>query len=180
MRVRENFIYRKCHLVWRMLGQLGIKSAILHSFLTQKRRNSSLSSFKNQRVDLLLATDVAGRGIDVKSVDLVINYNLPRDHKDFVHRVGRAARGGKIGQAVSIVTQYDLNRVKAIEDGLNEKMEEEEIDAEMADSKLSEVIKAKKKAELDMSEKGETEIFQKLRMKKGEFRKNILSKRKPK
>ena len=161
-----------------MLGQIGIQSAVLHSFLTQKRRTSSLSSFKNQKVNILLCTDVAGRGIDVKTVDIVINYNLPRDHKDFVHRVGRAARGGKIGLAISLLTQYDIERVEAIEKGLDEKMQEEdEFDEEEALSRMNKIIYARKRAELDMSEKGETDHFNLLRKRKADFRKEILRKK---
>ena len=83
---------------------MDIESALLHSFLTQKARTKSIEMFKNQKVRIFVTTDIAGRGLDIKNVDLVINFDLPRDHKEFVHRVGRAARGGRLGLAVSLVT----------------------------------------------------------------------------
>ena len=156
---------------------LGFECAILHSFLTQKARTKSISLFRNQKVSVFITTDLAARGIDIKTVDLVVNYDLPRDHKDFVHRVGRTARGGKLGLAVSLVTQYNVNCLKAIEQGIGEKMEKQEIDEREALKEMSAVIKAKKKAELDISVKGEDEVFEKMRGRKNEFR-EMLKKRK--
>ena len=103
-------------------------------------------------------------------MDLVVNYDLPRDHKDFVHRVGRTARGGKLGLAVSLVTQYNVGCLKAIEQGLDEKMEKQQLDERGALKEMSAVIKAKKKAELDISVKGEDEFFEKMRSRKDAFR----------
>lgn len=156
---------------------LGIETSILHSFLTQKDRNKSLSMFKNQKTRVLLATDLASRGIDIKTVDIVINYDLCRDEKEFVHRVGRCARGGKLGTAISLVTQFDVNRVKSIEAGIGEKMEPIEIDEEDALKSMSAVIKAKKKAEMIISSKGESEMFEKLRARKKEFRDSLVKRK---
>ena len=157
---------------------LGIETSILHSFLPQQSRNKSLSLFKNQKTRVLLATDLASRGIDIKNVDIVINYDLCRDHKDFVHRVGRCARGGKLGTAISLVTQFDVKRVKAIEAGIQETMEAIELDEEDALKSMSAVIKAKKKAEMIISTKGESDMFEKLRERKQMFRDSLIKRKK--
>lgn len=125
-----------------------------------------------------MTTDLSARGIDIKTVDLVINYDLPRDYKEFVHRVGRASRGGRLGLSISLVTQYNLDRLKSIEAGISEKMEKHELDEQEALKLMSGVIKAKKKAEMDISVKGEDEFFEKMRDRKNKFR-EVLAKRKP-
>ena len=71
-----------------------------------------------------MATDVAARGLDIPSVDLVLNVDLPPDSKTYVHRVGRTARAGKSGVAISIVTQYDIEIYQRIEKALGKKLEE--------------------------------------------------------
>lgn len=68
----------------------------------------ALNKFKSGERKILIATDVASRGLDVSNVDLVVNYDIPQNAKDYVHRVGRTARAGKAGRALSLVTQYDV------------------------------------------------------------------------
>ena len=67
-----------------------------------------MARFKSKDANILVATDVASRGLDIPEVDLVINYQLPLNPKDYIHRVGRTARAGRAGRAISIVTQYDI------------------------------------------------------------------------
>ena len=124
-----------------------------------------------------MTTDLSARGIDVKTVDLVINYDLCQDHREFVHRVGRCCRGGKIGTAISLVTQHDVKRVKAIEAGIDETMAAIEIDEEDALKSMSSIIKAKKKAEMIISRKGESECFEKLRARKKMFRDSLVKRK---
>merc|ERR1740124_1909517 len=79
-------------LLSSIFTELSVPNVPLHSYLTQNRRLASLAAFKSQRVRLLVATDVASRGLDIPTVDLVINVELPRSAVDYVHRVGRTAR----------------------------------------------------------------------------------------
>ena len=76
--------------------------------MSQVKRIQSLSSFKSKEQNILIATEVAARGLDIPNVDLVINYDVPQNAKDYVHRVGRTARAGKAGEAITLVTQYDV------------------------------------------------------------------------
>lgn len=110
-----------------LLRTLGFGAIPLHGQLSQSARLGALSKFKSRSRDILVATDVAARGLDIPSVDLVINLDLPPDSKTYVHRVGRTARAGKSGKAVSFVTQYDVEIWLRIENALGKKIEEESI-----------------------------------------------------
>ena len=91
-----------------MLRNLGFKAVCLHGQMTQMKRLGALNKFKEGARNILIATDVASRGIDIPSVDLVLNFDIPGNGKDYIHRVGRTARAGRSGRAISFVTQYDL------------------------------------------------------------------------
>jgi len=95
--------------------QLDIPNTPLHSHLTQKERLASLDRFRASSIPLLIATDVGSRGLDIPQVEVVINWDLPREPDDYVHRVGRTARAGKKGVALSIITEGDVDLVQAIE-----------------------------------------------------------------
>ncbi|KAJ5215122.1 hypothetical protein N7468_010801 [Penicillium chermesinum] len=88
------------------LRALGLSAIPLHGQMSQSSRLASLGRFRSKSRDILVATDVAARGLDIPSVDCVINYDLPGDSKTYIHRVGRTARAGKSGLAISFVTQY--------------------------------------------------------------------------
>jgi len=104
-----------CHLVGLILEELGIKAVTLHSGKTQRDRLASLALFKSETVPLLIATDVASRGLDIPTVDAVIHYDIPRNPADYVHRSGRTARAGRGGWSLSLVTQHDVGRVQGVE-----------------------------------------------------------------
>ena len=94
-----------CQRLAILLRALGFGALSLHGSLTQSARLGALNKFRSGNRDILVATDVAARGLDIPKVDLVINYDLPGDSKTYIHRVGRTARAGKAGIAISIVTQ---------------------------------------------------------------------------
>lgn len=87
----------------------------LHSALQHQERIDNLARFRARAARILVATDVAARGLDIPDVGLVINYDLPRDPDDYIHRVGRTARAGREGTSVSLVGQRDVGLVQAIE-----------------------------------------------------------------
>jgi ATP-dependent RNA helicase DDX47/RRP3 len=91
-----------------ILRNLNFKAVNINGQLTQTQRLNALNRFKTGERQILIATDVASRGLDIPEVDLVINYDIPQHSKDYVHRVGRTARAGKTGKAITMVTQYDV------------------------------------------------------------------------
>ena len=107
-----------------LLRTLGFGAIPLHGQLSQSARLGALNKFKAGSRDILVATDVAARGLDIPSVDLVLNYDVPSDSKTYIHRVGRTARAGKAGNAISMVTQYDVEIWKRIEAALGKQLEE--------------------------------------------------------
>merc|ERR1712226_1250697 len=91
-----------------MLRSLGFTAIPLNGQMSQNKRLASLNKFKSKSRSILLATDVASRGLDIPHVDVVVNFDIPSQSKDYIHRVGRTARAGRAGKAVTVVTQYDI------------------------------------------------------------------------
>ncbi|MGZ4982320.1 MAG: ATP-dependent RNA helicase DbpA [Methylobacter sp.] len=110
---------RDCQDVASALENSGFSVQALHGDLEQKHRDQVLVRFANKSCSVLVATDVAARGLDIKDMQAVINYELPWDPEIYVHRVGRTGRAGKKGLALSLCTEKELNRVKAIEEYQN-------------------------------------------------------------
>lgn len=126
----------------------------MHSLKSQSSRLAALQRFKSGQAPVLLATDVASRGLDIPTVDLVINYDLPRYPRDYVHRVGRTARAGRGGQAVSIVTQYQVKLVHDIEAVVGKQLEEYDCKEDDVLKAITEVYKAKRMATMRMVDDG--------------------------
>ena len=101
----------------------GASVECLHGDLEQYDRDQVLARFRNQSVRLLVATDVAGRGIDVEGLDLVINYELPAQPETYVHRIGRTGRAGNLGLAISLASARDSSKIEAIERLLEVRLE---------------------------------------------------------
>ncbi len=107
----------------RELKMKGFNVGAMHSDLEQKERDTILYEFKNRRISILIATDIVSRGIDIDDIQLVINYDVPRDAEDYVHRIGRTARANREGEAITLVNQKDWTYLLKIE-----KLIEAEID----------------------------------------------------
>lgn len=112
------------------LRSLGFGAIPLHGQLSQSARLGALGKFRAGSREILVATDVAARGLDIPSVDLVLNFDLPPDSKTYIHRVGRTARAGKSGKALSFVTQYDVELWQRVEAALGRKLKEYETERE--------------------------------------------------
>ncbi|KPM41509.1 ATP-dependent RNA helicase DBP8 [Neonectria ditissima] len=106
-----------------LLRMLEHRVTSLHSKLPQRQRIDNLGRFRASAARILVATDVAARGLDIPEVSLVINYDIPRDPDDYIHRVGRTARAGRKGEAVTFVGQRDVELVLAIEERVGRQME---------------------------------------------------------
>lgn len=102
------------HQLKILFGLLGLSAAELHGDLSQEQRLQSLTQFRDGKVDFLLATDLASRGIDIRGVQTVINYDMPAQMEPYLHRVGRTARAGRQGRAVTLVGESDRRLLKAV------------------------------------------------------------------
>ena len=107
---------RECQDIESALNNSGFSVQALHGDLDQKHRDQVLVRFANNSCSILVATDVAARGLDIKELQAVINYDLPWDPEIYVHRIGRTGRAGKKGLAFSLCTEQELNRVVDIEE----------------------------------------------------------------
>ncbi|MDQ4059407.1 MAG: DEAD/DEAH box helicase [Actinomycetota bacterium] len=105
------------------LKQRGVTALAMHGDLSQGQRRRALSRFESGAVDVLVATDVAARGLDLDDITHVINYDPPQDHKDYVHRIGRTARAGRSGTGVTLVTSKQQADVSIVASELNLKVE---------------------------------------------------------
>ena len=112
----------------RQLNKKGILSDTIHGNKTQAARSKALEGFKKGKVQVLVATDVAARGIDIDLLPVVINFNLPMVAEDYIHRIGRTARAGKEGEAISLVCAEEFNLLSDIERLLKFRIPREDIE----------------------------------------------------
>ena len=110
---------RKVDQLTLVLKAKGYSAEAIHGDLSQHQRDRVMNLFRNGNLELLLATDVAARGIDVDDVDMVFNYDMPQDMEYYVHRIGRTGRAGKRGKAISIITQREQFKIDSLEEYCN-------------------------------------------------------------
>ena len=106
----------------RGLEMRGYRAEGIHGDLSQQKRMSVLRDFKNNKLDILVATDVAARGLDISGVTHVYNYDIPQDPESYVHRIGRTGRAGKEGKSITLVTPNEMEYLHVIEDLTKKRM----------------------------------------------------------
>ncbi|KZV90493.1 DEAD-domain-containing protein [Exidia glandulosa HHB12029] len=153
-----------------LLQTLSIRSTSLHSRLTQRERLNNLNLFKSYVVPVLVCTDVGARGLDIDDVALVVNWDMPQEPEEYTHRVGRTARAGKGGVAVSFVTERDEEKVLKIEDRIKTKLEEMSMSEEKVLDNMNAVFAAKRLANMELhdSDFGKREEVHKIKKAKKE------------
>ncbi len=117
-----------------MLKKLGLNVGEMHSDLAQSERDEIMFLFKSRKIDMIVATDILARGIDIDDIRIVINYDVPRDCDDYIHRVGRTARAGTKGRAITFVSEEEQQYFKRIEDFIEQVVPKLEVPAELGEA----------------------------------------------
>lgn len=146
-----------------MLRSLGCDAVPLHGKMSQAKRLGALNKFKAGERSILVATDVASRGLDIPDVDIVINYDIPQSTKDYIHRVGRTARIGRSGKAFNLVSQYDIEFFQKIEEYIGKKMDLYPTEEETVLILMERVSEAQRMATIELKK----ENFGKKKKRKG-------------
>lgn len=113
------------------LKSLNLNVAEMHSDLEQVQREKTMVAFRNNHISVLVATDIISRGIDIDDISMVINYDVPHDEEDYIHRIGRTARAGRGGEALTLVNAKDELSFRNIEKFIGKKLEEYPLPAGM-------------------------------------------------
>lgn len=125
---------QKVKEIAKILTHMGLSAGEMHSDLDQSQRNHVMHEFKNERVNILVATDIVARGIDIDDITLVINFDVPYDAEDYVHRIGRTARAGDSGMAITFVSPDEQFRFSKIEEFLGKKIYRIPVPAELGET----------------------------------------------
>ncbi len=112
------------------LRKYGYKAHEMHGDMSQSARTKTMNNFKGGKIDILVSTDVASRGIDVENITHVVNYDVPKYEKDYVHRIGRTGRMGKDGKAITFVTRDEMEFLERIEDFIDNTIDRLEVEGE--------------------------------------------------
>ena len=120
--VFTNFV-RNVPKIEKFLQSNGFRALGISSAFSQSQRNKVMEEFRSRKANILVATDVAARGLDIENIDVVINFELPDDSENYVHRIGRTGRAGRKGLAFSLVSEKDVDSLKRIESFLETKLE---------------------------------------------------------
>ena len=120
--------------ITKSLRRLGLNVGEMHSDLAQSERDDIMHKFRNGHINILVATDIVSRGIDIDDIDLVINYDVPHDPEDYVHRIGRTARAGAEGCAITFISLDDQPKFRQIEKFLGKEVYKVPIPAELGEA----------------------------------------------
>ena len=142
----------RAEVIHRMLRSLDVPATALHSALPYRLRLANLRAFRSGEAPVLVATDVAARGLDIPAVPLVVNYDVPAAPATYVHRVGRTARAGRSGRAVTLVDDRSVAAFKAIEAALGARLEEEPVEERRVLDTVQRATAAKEVAFLSLRE----------------------------
>jgi len=118
--------------LYKELKNAHVNVAAFHSDLEQAEREEILLRFKNKQLPVIIGTDALSRGIDVEGIDLVVNYDVPGDPEDYVHRIGRTARAATTGTAITFVNDRDLRRLKSIEELIDKPIDQKQLPESLA------------------------------------------------
>lgn len=127
----------------RELRRMGFKADGMLSDLEQKEREEVMLRFKNRETQVLVATDIVARGIDIDGIDLVMNYDVPRDPEDYVHRIGRTARAASSGLAITLISDLDQHNFKRIEDLIEREIIKIPLPPEFSEAPIYDPVSAK-------------------------------------
>lgn len=125
---------QKVKEIAKVLKRMGLSAGEMHSDLDQAQRDFIMREFKNERVDILVATDIVSRGIDIDDITLVINFDVPYDVEDYVHRIGRTARAGDSGMAITFVSENEQYRFAQIEKFLQKEIYKIPVPSELGEA----------------------------------------------
>lgn len=159
------------HQLKIVFGLLGLSAGELHGDLSQEQRIDALTAFRDGKVDFLIATDLASRGLDIKGVQTVINYDMPGQFEAYLHRVGRTARAGRNGRAVTLVGEADRRMLKlAIKKSSAEQIKHRIIPAAVASKMLATLDQLKPEVDAVLREEKEEKALRiaEMELKKGE------------
>ncbi|OAG30007.1 ATP-dependent RNA helicase DDX47/RRP3 [Nematocida displodere] len=138
----------------KLLTALGETVCVIHGGKPQGERTAIIEGFRAGSKNILIATDVVARGIDIPHTKLILNYDLPETHKDYIHRVGRTARAGQSGRSITFVTQYDVQDFQRLEARISTRMEEYKIDPQAIQELIDTVSAAKRETDAAVKEEG--------------------------
>ncbi|XP_070965238.1 probable ATP-dependent RNA helicase DDX49 [Oncorhynchus clarkii lewisi] len=141
---------KNCQILTMMMQKFNFPTISLHSMMKQKQRFANLAKFKSSVFKILIATDVASRGLDIPTVQVVINHNTPGLPKIYIHRVGRTARAGRHGVSITLVTQYDIHLVHSIEGQIQAKLKEYPVEEKEVLKILTQVNVARRECEIKL------------------------------
>ncbi|NKF51033.1 DEAD/DEAH box helicase [Shewanella sp. WXL01] len=127
---------KTCNNLAQKLAKRGITAQVFHGDQAQGARTRVLDGFKQGEIDVLIATDIAARGIDIEKLPVVINFELPRSPADYMHRIGRSGRAGEVGLAVSLISHDEYHHFKVIEKKNKIRLEREQVAGFEADENL--------------------------------------------